>query len=54
MSLLGKATLGLALYCVWELASIPIAEENGGPLAVPLSLYQALVFNPRVRKEREP
>jgi hypothetical protein len=50
MSLLENATLGLCLYCVWELASIPIAESGDEPLAVPLSLYQAFVFNPRARE----
>jgi hypothetical protein len=48
MTLLEKAGLAFCLYCVWELASIPIAESGDEPLAVPLSLYQALVFNRRV------
>jgi hypothetical protein len=48
MTLLEKATLAFCLYCSWELASIPIAESGDEPLAVPLSLYQALVFNRRV------
>lgn len=51
MTLLEKATLCVCLYCVWELASIPIAESGDEPLAVPLSLYQALVFNRRVGDE---
>jgi hypothetical protein len=48
MTLAEKAALGVALYLVWELASIPIAETGDEPIAVPLSLYQALVFNRRV------
>jgi len=50
MTTLEKATLAFCLYCVWELASIPIAETGDEPLAVPLSLYQAFVFNPRARE----
>jgi hypothetical protein len=48
MTTLEKAALAVCLYCVWELASIPIAETGDEPLAVPLSLYQAFVFNRRV------
>ncbi|MDR9382221.1 MAG: hypothetical protein RI560_11220 [Natronomonas sp.] len=47
-----QLTTALAVYCCWELASIPIAKvEYDGPARPPLSLYQAFVYN-RQRGEK--
>jgi hypothetical protein len=51
MTLLYKLTVAVGLWSMWELLSIPVAETGDEPLAVPLSLYQALVFNPKMSDE---